>query len=228
MPPERNPESLVSIGKRSWFQRSPAGRLRGHSYQRLLRLSLSMSKLKYILGTILAILFLACLAVVYGLLSLPIMVIYAVGVWLSESLFFRKMAFRGRVIKSPRLTDHLDEASGTLIVEQLALGWNYSRLWWTEDNVSRVSPAPIPHSSFQVLTATVVEKQDLLTFVEWASDNYLDVNHGRALLVRPRNGRKAAMKLMQRYPAVEYVEIWTGGIEILRAELEDEPGSAPA
>ena len=187
-----------------------------------------MEHLKGIFGLIFAILFLGSMLLLLGPLALVVAVVYTAGIWLSEFFFYRRMAGRRRVIRFSKLLSNLDEARGTLMVEQFAMGWGYTQLWWTQDNVEVACPFPLPYPSLNVPEATRAEKEEILNFTVWMNENYFHPSNGRAMLVRPRNGRKLAAKLLQKYPAVEFVEVWTGGMDLLRWELESEPANAPA
>ena len=187
-----------------------------------------MERIKYILALIFAIFFLGSMALFFGPLALVVAILYTAGVWLSESFFYRKMVGRNRAMRRAAVATQLAQARGTLIVEWIALGFGYSRLWWTPEDLPSICPYPLPEPGVDTSQATRREKLALLGFTEWVKDNFIDSVNGRALLISPRNGRKVASRLLQRFPATELVEVWTAGIGYLRTELEGEPGDAAA
>lgn len=128
-----------------------------------------------------------------------------------------QMARRGRVVKPGSLTENLTHGDGTLIVERISAGFPWSRLWWTEDNVSAL--APMTPLTGEILNddTSVESKQRAYQFETWVDETYLDLENGKAQLVRAHRGYQTLKALQQRFPEMRSLRV---APLLLRIELE--------
>ena len=118
-----------------------------------------------------------------ALITLPFLLIARTYWRIRERRFARKIAAGGRAMEPSTFAVALEEKRGTLIEEWAPynVGHGPVRGWWTPDDVSSVSPYPVPDDG-----AKAVVDADFGPFNTWCQEVYTGA-HGKALLVWDRS-----------------------------------------
>lgn len=126
-----------------------------------------------------------------------------------------------RTLDKAALTQKLQINAGTLIIESTPFSFGWDRAWWTEDDVLAICPVQPPEHK----CAEEKSREDRIAeykFTSWVDANYTNLQTGRAKLVKASGGEGFVKKLSGLFPALKQVVVWTGALDILQAEIEDD------
>jgi hypothetical protein len=131
----------------------------------------------------------------------------------ASRLKWRRLDRKGRACVWSKLERSLP-AGGTLLIDELTLGWNRVNVWWTPDDVRAIAAAEgLSPTTFD--DAMQDPTGDRLT--PWCTGRYFSEESGTALLVeqthsfRDRAPRERRIQAIQaRYPRVQRIDLWSG------------------
>jgi hypothetical protein len=103
--------------------------------------------------------------------------------WAIERSVRKRLRKRGRVLEERELEAKLRAGEGTLIVQDRS---RYTLLWWTSDDVLRLSPVALPGGSRQLEEETLrgTNEQRYSEYVDHFVARYVDDERGCAYLTR--------------------------------------------
>src|SRR5690349_6901353 len=144
---------------------------------------------------------------------LPLLVVSGFQTWLLPSELWMRYALfrRGRHVSLRQLHDHSRAGRGTIIYDVASANGGYIRIWWTEDDVRAVAPAP-PLSDEQRFRGPG-EPLAWHEFDRWVTEKYLDAERGKARLVQMLRGRNDPSGLRARFPGCKLLCSYSGGRE---------------
>jgi hypothetical protein len=126
--------------------------------------------------------------------------------YIGEQRFKRRMRTSGRLLSVAEAKDRIKAASGTLIIEQPALGWGFTRAWWAADDLHSASPYKMPTRDEYHAAAKAMKSTD---WDQWCFDNYVGPENGKALLLKVWNGKKLQSRLEAQFPNLDFVTTWS-------------------
>lgn len=158
------------------------------------------------------------------LFGLPLMVLLLPFVGLGIGIIFivgtvRGMWDRTRWLRNLRRQGRVKAASeiltmagdGSLIIDRP--GFNLSKgthCWWTKENVSELSPTPIPSDEERIELCKQKAEMIASEFDTWCWSQYLSPDTGSAILVAPaRHGEKVAAIICKHQPGLRCIKSWS-------------------
>jgi hypothetical protein len=146
-------------------------------------------------------------AILLVFLILSLMGGYAiVANYLSERRLKSRMKRRGRYLRISDARRRIESDGGTLLIEAPSLGWNFTRAWWTPNDLLEESPFPLPEGDDY---KTAVKHMRCLEWDRWCWDNYICEDDGKAYLLRVWNGESVKRKFRESSPNLKVVRTWT-------------------
>lgn len=134
-----------------------------------------------------------------------------------ERRFQSKMRHCGRFLQWKDALKRISGEGGTLIIENLSLGWNITHAWWTPENPLKDSPFSEPDKEDYKHAA---ERMSCRNWDRWCWDNFTCPENGRALLLRVWNGASLQRRLKKCAPELQVVRTWTALVHY--PELSDD------
>ena len=99
---------------------------------------------------------------------------------------------------------------GTLIIDRPGFNYKATHCWWTEDNVERLSPVPIPTDAERMDLCTRTKEMTPHEFDLWCWRRYISPETGVATLITPpHHGEAMATLLRKRLPNLSFVMSWS-------------------
>ena len=120
----------------------------------------------------------APLLLVMAVLAIPSALVTSLRNAVRERRLFRRLRDSHRTLPWCEVERHLQLGFGTLIIEQAQKQGH--RLWWTPDDVSSVSPIPIPAFA----DIDFVTFDPAAPFTLWCFERYLSTTSGSGFLTR--------------------------------------------
>ena len=117
-----------------------------------------------------------------------------------ERMLLHRMRRRGRYLHPAQIRS----ATGTLIIEEPALGWNHTRLWWTAEDVRGRAPTAPP------VEFSPGPNMSPHPFDRWFWDTYVKTDSAGVYLVGTWNGEALSEWVRSRIPDLPVVRTWTG------------------
>ena len=114
-----------------------------------------------------------------ALFSIPYVFIAGIYVAIRERRLFSRLRSSDRTLCWPEVEQRLRDGCGTLIDAQAQK--QGLRLWWTPDDVTTLTPFPLP--PFDKLNLFFADPKQ--PFVAWCFERYLSAATGTASLTRP-------------------------------------------
>ncbi len=128
---------------------------------------------------------------------------------------------RGRY-RNPSVCPH-SISTGTLIIDSPTPGWGLTQCWWTSDDITAISPVPIPTSEDRDAHTRADTDKLEMPFDVWVYEQYLNADCGSATLLAFRRGERYARRLTKTKPGLTCVESWSAPVP--RSErITDESG----
>jgi hypothetical protein len=104
-----------------------------------------------------------------------------------DHYFLQDLRLRRKMKASGRRTSRGDvPGHGTIVVDRAAFNHGRFRIWWTSDDISRLSPMPIPVGPPGFSETDDLDKYVWPSFERWLWDRYVDPVDGAAKLVFAR------------------------------------------
>jgi hypothetical protein len=117
----------------------------------------------------------------------------------------RQMRRRKRYITNKILRTWLQQNAGTFILDTPPIGMGLRYVWWTSDNLPALAPTEPPPAKYYFKNLSAIHPYD-----QWLWENYLDVDHGRALKVANWNLLLTPEKLRKTFPHSDVIHTWSG------------------
>lgn len=160
------------------------------------------------------------------IITSPLWVPIAIVVLVTETHFVpQELRLRRRMHQAGRFrhSSTLIGQGGTLIIDSPTFGWAIARLWWTPEDIMSLAPLP-PETEEERDRAMSTGRYLWHPFDRWISQRYLCAQGGTAFLVGVWHAGRHRKKLQQRYPAMKFVESWSGGeaMENFMKELDED------
>ncbi len=138
----------------------------------------------------------------------------------SELRFRRKMQRAGRGLSLRAFRSKQECTPGTLIIQDPTLQWNYTRAWWTSDDVLDATPYPCP--SNQAYHAAI-QTGAVPDWDKWLWQEYLNPSTGTAHLLRVWRGSSLKAVFKDKFPKTTVVFTWSAVVffEATKGSPED-------
>ena len=137
--------------------------------------------------------------------------------YLLERRFQSKMRRCGRFLQWRDAQKRISAEGGTLIIEDVSLGWNFTHAWWTPDNLLSDSAFSEPSDDDYKQAA---EGMCCLDWDKWCWNQYTCPENGRAFLLRVWNGESLERRVKRSIPDLQVVRTWTALVHY--PELSDD------
>jgi hypothetical protein len=131
----------------------------------------------------------------------------------SERRVLRTLRESGRYLSLADVLKHIEARGGTLIIEFPSFGWNYTRAWWTPDDVLSISPFSVPSKGDY---EQAYRNCECLDWDKWCLENYTCMDSGCAYLLRVWNGAALEPILRQQFPALQVIRAETAAVHLSR------------
>ncbi len=138
--------------------------------------------------------------------------------------WLRRLRKNGRVIPATSLLTNT--TGGTLIVDRPGFNFKATDCWWTKEDVSELSPVPVPTDEERIDLCTETKQMTAHEFDVWCWQRYISPDSGSATLVAPpRHGEAMSTRIREHLPDLRCVTSWSAvpAMESLAANAT-EPG----
>lgn len=148
---------------------------------------------------------------------LVLLILACIGLFAAAANYFfeRRVRWRmrhcGRYLTLSDARERIALRGGTLIIENPSLGWNFTRAWWTPDDVLSTLPFAVPTKDDY---KNAVTEMKCLEWDKWCWDNYTSLDDGRALLLRVWNDASIEQKLKRWFADLHVVHTWTALVHV--------------